>query len=49
MLKKKDGFSSRLEFTYKNYDFCLNESDEIINGKDHHTSFNLDGETLIHS
>ncbi|MCQ2771939.1 MAG: hypothetical protein MJ238_01510 [Bacilli bacterium] len=44
-VKEKAGFSSRLEFTYKDYDFCLNETEEIINGKNHHTSFNLDGET----
>lgn len=44
-VEKEEGFSSRLEFIYKNYDFCLNETEEIINGKDHHTSFNLDGET----
>lgn len=47
-IKEKDGFSSQLEFSYMEYDFCLNETEKMINGEYHHTSFNFeDGNKYI--
>lgn len=43
-VKGKEGFSSQLEFFYMGYDFCLNETEKIINGEHCHTSFDFDCE-----